>query len=652
MNSTPGPRAETPRLLLVGILLAGILFSAALAQTDNSPDSTSPATSTTPDVPLAVTPASPSLDSLDPELMVSMINKVEARWWKRKAVGAQGNMPGAGEAARDLLEMLRGAGISRVEPMAEACVFEGQRLAADGKEKEAQDAFKLAFHLDPGNARAIWLAAPVAAKEDPASGSLWERRLKAVGWRLTEFWSSIADASQAGGWLVFALGLTGIGLVSVLLLYYGRAIVFEITERLPQDMHPAWRRTLGWTLVLSPAALVFLGVWTFVVWGVALVIFVQVPERRALLAWLVVLALAVPAIQWLSGLARFGGSPAARVALAAARQSLRPDLLDELNQLAHEHPKEPLFQAMLARLISSRHPDRSLQLLRRAVSLAPGEGRFRILLGNVYFRQGKLEPAAVEYRAALDLNAGDSVALFNLARAKMGIFDFAAGDELVKKARDLARHQIEHFEKTIPAGEVADPDFGVREVARRVRALEKTHSPPLNWLNPITLAALAALVFSILLSVRRKGLRAQLCPRCGQGFWPVNPGIPVDYPLCPACDQVLSHREGLDPAARAGQITRIDRHLRRTSRERQVLHFLWPGMSWVHEGRTWSGLAMGTAWAFLVLGTLLPQRWVPLTTTTPLWPPGRPFLVAAVLFWLVAQLPPLRPRPLLERKPR
>lgn len=591
-------------------------------------------------------------NALDPELMISTVNKVEARWWKRKAVAARGNAPGAREAARDLLEMLRAAGLSRVEPMAEACLFEGLRLRAEGRHGEAREAFRLARSLDPGNPRAAWLAAPAATEEEAKGAWAGSLRWGAVVGRLTEYWSAVADLTQAGYALIYALALTGLGLTGVLLLYYGKAIVFEIGERLPQDMHPAWRQSLGWIGLLSPVLFVFLGLWAFVTWAVALIPFAQPAERRALAAWLALLALAVPAALALEKWVSFSGSPTARVALGAARHSLRPDMLEELNLLARENPHEPLFQALLARLIITRHPDRSLQLLRGAVNLAPEEGRYRILLGNVYFRQGKLEPAAVEYRAALDQDGRDPVAYFNLARAKMGIFDFAAGEELMQKAREFARHRIEEFEKSVPAGEVADPAFGVGEVASRLGRLEKPRVGVDSLMNPLTLGAAAALLLASFLGLRSRGLRAVRCPRCGEGFWPVNPGIPAEYPLCPACDQVLARKEGLDPSARAGQLGRIDRHLRRTSRERQILHFVWPGMSWVHEGRTWSGLLFAAAWVFLLQGALWPDRWIPLVTTTPLWPPGLPWQAGAALFWIVMQTRPLRPRPLLERKPR
>jgi hypothetical protein len=332
--------------------------------------------------------------------------------------------------------------------------------------------------------------------------------------------------------------------------------------------------------------------------------------------------------------------------VASAERSLQPDLLVELTSMINEQPRQATWKVLAARHLAPHYPDRAIQLLREAAAAAPRDARTRVLLGNVFYRAARYETAGVEYRAAAQLDPKDPLAWFNLARVRLATFQFPGAEEAMRQARALSKRTVARLERELPQAEVADPEFGAVEVARQVVT---GGSVPGGWSalrlgNPVTLAAIAALLLAIALRIRSGGARSIACPRCGHPTCPRCAARIGEDGTCFRCGQLLSRREGLDPDARREQAQRIEKHLTWRSRLLTALHAAWPGLSWVYEGRVWTGLALASAWAFLVIGALFPDRLIPLGSAAPLWRAGLPMAIAAVSFWVGVQLPWLRPR--------
>jgi tetratricopeptide (TPR) repeat protein len=594
----------------------------------------------------APTSAASSSPEQDAAFATALTNRLEGRWLRRRGLVAQGNPSEVAQASQELLDFLREEGIGRIEPLADAAVLAARREGHVNDLPAARETFALAARLDPQHPAAAWGVARTHWKAEGGFGTLLSGAWTAwrAGWG--NFWTVYRGLLQAGTWGFLALLATGAGLVVVLLIRHGGELAHEVDERLPRSWLPAWRRVLAWAVVLSPVALVVPGPWALVAWAVALAVVAERPARHALLAWLAVVALAVPAANLVGNLAGVAASPAARVAVASAERSLQPGLLVELTTMIGKQPRQATWKVLAARHLAPHYPDRAIQLLREAAAAAPRDARTRVLLGNVFYRAARYETAGVEYRAAAELDPKDPLAWFNLARVRLATFQFPGAEDAMRQARSLSKRTVARLERELPQAEVADPEFGAVEVARQVVTGSAVPGKwtALHFGNPITLAAIAALLLAIALRIRSGGARSIACPRCGHPTCPRCAARIGEDGTCFRCGQLLGRREGLDPDARREQAQRIERHLTRRSRLSTVLHAVWPGLSWVYEGRVWSGLALAVAWAFLLIGALFPERLLPLTSAAPLWRPGLPMAIAALIFWLVVQLPALRPR--------
>ena len=595
--------------------------------------------------PAAASAPDPTPES-DAAFATALTNRLEGRWLRRRGLVAQANPSEVAQASQELLDFLRQEGIGRLEPVADAAVLEARRESQVGDLPAAQETFRLAAQMDPHHPAAIWGVARTRWKVDGGIGTLLAGGWNAWRAGARNFWTVYRGLLQFGSWGFLALLATGAGLVVILLIKHGAELAHEVEERLPRAWIPAWRRVIAWAVVLSPIVVVVPGPWALLLWAVALAVIAERPARYALLAWMVVVALAVPAAAVVGNLAAVAASPAARVAVASAERSLQPGLLVELTSMIHEQPRQATWKVLAARHLAAHYPDRAIQLLREAAAEAPRDARTRVLLGNVFYRAARYETAGVEYREASQLDPKDPLAWFNLARVRLATFQFPGAEDAMRKARALSKRTVARLERELPQAEVADPEFGAVEVARQVVT---GGSVPGTWRalrlgNPITLAAIAALLLAIALRIRSGGARSISCPRCGHPTCSRCAARIGEDGTCHRCGQLLSRREGLDPDARREQALRIERHLTRRSRLLTALHAIWPGLSWVYEGRVWTGLALAAAWAFLVIGAFFPERLIPLTTAAPLWRAGLPMAIAAMLFWLVVQLPRLRPR--------
>ncbi len=600
-------------------------------------------------LPGSVPPPSPAATASpesDTGFATSLANRVEGRWLRRRGLVAQGNASEVAQSSQELLDFLREEGIGRLEPVADAAVLEGRRELQVGNLSAARETFGLATQLDPQQPAAIWGAARTRWRTEGGIGTLVSGGFGALRAGARNFWTAYRDLVQSGTWLFLSLLATGAGLVIVLLIKHGGELAHEVDERLPRGWIPAWRRVIAWAVVLAPIVLVVPGPWALLLWAVALAIVAERPARFALLGWLAVVALAVPAAAVVANLAGVAASPAARAAVASAERSMQPDLLVELTSMIEAEPNQATWKVLAARHLAAHYPDRAIDLLRQAAAAAPRDARTRVLLGNVFYRAARYETAGVEYRAAAQLDPKDPLAWFNLARVRLATFQFPGAEEAMRQARALSKRTVARLERELPQAEVADPEFGAVEVARQVVA---GRSVPGTWSairfgNPVTLAAVAALLLAVALRIRTGGARSIACPRCGHPTCPRCAARIGDDGTCFRCGQLLSRREGLDPDARREQAQRIESHLRRQSRLLTGLHLLWPGLSWVYQGRVWSGLAIAVAWAFLALGALFPERLLPVASAAPLWRSGLPMALAAAGFWIVLQLPWLRPR--------
>lgn len=575
----------------------------------------------------------------------AVLEDVSSRWTRWKDALARGDRTAAESAAREVRELLRDEGIGRLPPMAEAAVLEGRRALEVGRPPDAIAAFRLAQALDPRLPGAFWGEARARVVAGDDYGSAARLAWRAAMLRAGSFWPAYSDAVRLLAVLFFALLLAAAAGVVVVLALHGPTLAHEVEERLPTAWHPAWRRAVGWALVLSPAAVQWLGVFGLVPWAVALAPAATRAQRALIASFLVLLACAVPIGGALWVLAGVASSTTARVAVASAERTLEPELGVQLAALAEAQPREARWKLLEARLYGARQPDVALRLLRDAAEAAPNDPRVHVAIGNVFFRSGKKETAAVHYRDALRLAPDDVVALFNLQRVRTATFDTRGGENLLLRARTARPALFDEIARDTPPDDVADPRVPVREVARQVLAQEAVPGVrrALAPSNPVTLAAIAAAIGAVALSVRGARPSARRCVRCGRAYCARCAAEDRAPDTCSACHQLFSKKAGLAPAARQSQARRVDQRLTWLARGRFIAQLLWPGLGLIHEGRTGLGFLQATVWAFLLLGAAAPEAVLPASSVVPIVAPGLPSALCAVLFWILVQTPALRP---------
>lgn len=587
-----------------------------------------------------------------PELANQLLDTIERQWWLRRTLREKGDQTGLDRATEQFVTLLHDERVDRLESFADAALLEARRASTAGNLGDARSSLTLARALDQQHGTATWESATVQRR----TGEGWGVALRLYGTglraRFGEYWARYALVAHGVSWLLCGLLLAGAASVVVILLRHAPQLVHEIDERLPSRWHPLWRQVVGWGIVLAPLAAVVLGVWALVLWAVMLVPVASRAERVLLYGWLVVMGLVTPTVQALGVITSTAISPAARVAVASAENSLRPDLMAELAALAAAHPKDATWKVLLARMIGIKHPDQSAHLLREAAQLAPNDPRIRILLGNLFYRMGKPETSAVLYREALDIDPHNVMAMFDLARAKAAAFDFPVVEEWMQKARATDPQLLARLEKTTPQEAVVDPEFGAAEVANQALSAESSPSwrKALSPLNALTLGSGAALLGALVLWLRGNQVVSRRCTRCGRARCPRCPGeVNATGELCAACEGLFTRREGLSPEARQLQVRRVDRHLRHLSAGRSLVNLLWPGLAQLHEGRTLRGLFLALLWAIALAATLWPAELLPTGPLVGIWPEGRLALIVAIATWLLAQLPTWRPAPVAQR---
>jgi hypothetical protein len=144
------------------------------------------------EAPAAEDPASEPLSGAEIDVARSLLNRVEAHWWRRKALLELGELEAAHNATENLLALLEQENVSRLPSLAEAALLEAQRAERAKNLAGALEAYRLAQDLDPAQAGAAWGEASLLLGDGrlrQAAGPAW----KALTARWKDFWAFYGD---------------------------------------------------------------------------------------------------------------------------------------------------------------------------------------------------------------------------------------------------------------------------------------------------------------------------------------------------------------------------------------------------------------------------------------------------------------------------
>jgi tetratricopeptide (TPR) repeat protein len=565
------------------------------------------------------------------------------------------------EQARDEMEAER---LERLPEIAGALMVESERFRLEKNYGKASSAALWATRFDPLSAKARFQLARVRWRaEGEVVGGL-KAWLAGVRLSFEGFWRSYVLLGNFLVVLGLALILSGSIASIVLLIRHGPAFRHEIFERLPRIWPSSRRRTVAGAILFIPLVLFIGGAWVLLWWPVVLVRHASRAERGLVALGLALLILSGPALAALDRYLAVAVSPTARVLAAAEGSRAEPTSIEQIQRLAAARPEVAPYHFLLGNLYASQMlsslataEDRACFLLAEseyfeAIRLDAGEHRFRINLGNLYFRNGSYREAWTRYREALDLGPESILAAYNLATAYgEDVNRLMDKEQILDSARARDAAELERLlEKGGEGKAVVDAQLTLGEMSRLVlsESMGEAAAEQGVWSDlrrPSSVAGMAAAVLALLVFLGVGSRPARRCDRCGRPFCFRCKTGREGPESCPQCMHLFLKKDGLAPGVRGEKLQEIDRFERWGRLGRALARLLAPGADRLLAGRTASGAlllllwTLGLSWIFLG-GTLLVPPDLPLTT---LGRPSVPVIVALMgLLWLALNLP--RPR--------
>src|SRR5437867_3410868 len=145
-------------------------------------------------------------------------------------------------------------------------------------------------------------------------------------------------------------------------------------------------------------------------------------RRGGLTGWLIPLALGLASASCLANTSALATAGDAQLELGKYTEAER------IYQKLGAEESGPALKARLARLAELKgNNEKAIELLRENVGIPAETAWYRVRLGELYFRTGKLDKAAEQYEAARELRPESFLVLEHLAelRAAKGKFDEA-----------------------------------------------------------------------------------------------------------------------------------------------------------------------------------------------------------------------------------
>lgn len=601
--------------------------------------------------------------------------RLESIWFARKTHLAAGRDEEAKRQSDLLLAFAREEGVRRLENVAGALVAEAHRFIAEGSYDRALASLDLAESFDPGRPQTRMARAAVLWKSGRGALLAVGQAAAAARASVVRAWTNLTLVQYLA--LVLVLGMVGALAAFSILMAARHHVPFrhDVEEWMLRHGRPGLASPAGWAVLLLPLITWVGAGWLLLYWIPATFRYLRRAEKVAAAALLLVAAAAMPAYRFAVGLYGVLADPAVRTTLAAASGSYEPDRVLELQALVRAHPDDATYRFLLANLYKSGHFfEDAYEEYQEALRVDRGLYQARINSGNVFFLAGRQAEAVVEYKRALEINPRSALAWYNTYLAQQQSFHLRESEESLRRARDIDGKGIANLlarrGREGDHAAVVDATIGLGSVWKAAlsgQALkpgmeEATSQAGLRlFLNPLTGAALAALLASLVLAFTGAGEAARRCIRCGRPFCSACKSHREAHEYCSQCVHLFVLGDGLAPQTKMRKMYEVERHDRRTRRARRLVSLVLPGSAQLLRGRTAAGVILLVVWLAALIAWQ-PRVLVPVehlvgtqlrldllrSGSVPgvyaLDPSGVVAVAAAALTWLVANLSGLRMR--------
>lgn len=570
-----------------------------------------------------------------------------------------GDVDSATKKTSELMDTGKAYGLKRYPVYAAAAAAFARQTAADAKPDASAWADKTATLLDPKSPAVAFTTADMAAAKNN-----WARSAQAIVRGLTllftNYRTSVLGRADLVIVLALAIALTAVIFAISLFIRYGRSMAHDFRELLASRIHGGAVSVLAFALLFLPIFLWLGPMWLVFYWFAIFFSYANGRERAFIIILGLLLAAAPLAVDMAGTWAGGVDSPLVQAAISSVEQSYQPESLRRMQELATIVPDNATLQVLLGNMFMFEGNDQQAgEHYRRAIQLSDSAGA-HVNLGNLHFLQNDYGAASTEYAAALKRDPNIAIAYYNDSVANGAMSRFDEQGQALEHAKKIDQAAIELLTQNPPEQKVAVYRPRLREawdVQRTIAASGVARSlfgnyAYFDWMtsafNPVTLGALASVVFALLFwVVRRKRGMAGSCIKCGRTFCHRCKSSRESATYCTQCIHIYLKRDGVAIATKRAKLEEVSDHLIGMQRRNRLFATFLPGSAQLLEGRTQTGM-LGMALFFLCVGmAVLTGRLAPalgpVAHTAQLSVRGVAIAIAAIL-WIVMSLPVYRRR--------
>lgn len=567
-------------------------------------------------------------------------NSFEALWGAYAKADQRGDQEGRRAAHQEIRKYRVERNIRSLEPIALARVGQGLRRLDAGELDAAEEDFRAALALDPHLPDAHFALAQRHMKQGPFG------ILSAIGDTvagLTARLPTILGRHRLLALLVpvglFSMLVT-LGVASLaLVLRHGALLRHDLEEFFGPDRSPLVTMVTFVAVLLLPT-LLFQGYGWLPFWWLAVLFLYFSISERLLVALALLLALAVgPVVRGLEGRTMAAQNPlfvAGVQALEGSADARSTQLLERARERYTEDRDLSFLLAAQYRK-AGRYDDAGAvygELLRSQA----GDPIALNNIANLSFAAGEFAAAIPRYQQGLNAGPPPAVAAtlyYNMSLAYLQKFDPQPADEARSQALRLDPGLIQQYDATwkyeiknenavvdlsLSEDELWSKFQRLREGVSRQNVLGKGGTDVLSWSGGVNrfLGFLAVFALVVVVMWRWRGPRmfTMRCVKCGTPFCRRCHLGAAWEGLCTQCHHLFVVRDGVSGPARNQKLLEVQREDEKRERIFRALSLVFPGAGHVYAHRTWSGLLFILVWSVVLSLALLGGRLLPYTEAT------------------------------------
>ncbi|HSP16014.1 MAG TPA: tetratricopeptide repeat protein [Thermoanaerobaculia bacterium] len=525
-----------------------------------------------------------------------------------------GDLDNAAKKTNELVDTGRAYGLKRYPVYASAAAGYARQMSAESKKDVVDWADKTAARLDPRSPAVSFSAADMAAERNN-----WGRALPAaargIALMFTNYRTGVLSRNDLAIVLCLAMAFTSIIFAIALFLRYGRSMAHDFREMLSRKFHGGSVSVLAFALLFLPIFLWLGPMWLIFYWFAIFFGYANGRERALIIVLGLCIAALPLAVDFAATDTAIVDSPVVMSAISSADQTYQPEALRRVQELVTIVPDDPTLHILLGNMLMFEGSEaQAADHYRHAIQINDSAGA-HVNLGNLHFLQNDYGAASTEYLAAQKRDPNMAIAFYNDSVASGEMYRFDEQGQKLEHAKKIDKDAIEQLSQNPPAQKIAMYHPKMREAWQVASAIAKKgvarslfgnyayFDPVTSGMNPVTLGALASVLFALIIWVIRRGTGfAGSCIKCGRTFCHRCKSARESATYCTQCIHIYLKRDGVALATKRAKLDEVSDHYTGVQRRNKLFATFLPGSAQILEGRTQIGI-LGMLAFFLFVST-------------------------------------------------